>query len=151
MAATTDGRDPRRTSTPRTLLFLLSLWLVPWSVLLVDGRPATLVFPWGLFDPGSGRLVSLYSYLFEFTGGFGSLPRYLRAWPTSVVAFLLATASAGGGALVGREDSRVTALLLVLAGLGQLSFAWGFAQSGGRLALPVGTVALWAAAWLYYR
>ncbi|WP_224269703.1 TIGR04206 family protein [Haloprofundus salinisoli] len=151
MAVTSDGREPTRTSTSRTLLILLSLWLLPWCVLLVDGRPATLVFPWGLFDPSSGRLVSLYSYLFEFTGGFGSLPAYLRAWPTSVVAFLLATASAAGGVLVGREDPRVTAILLVLAGLGQLSLAWGFAQQPGRVALPVGALALWVVAWLSYR
>ncbi|KTG10485.1 hypothetical protein AUR64_09595 [Haloprofundus marisrubri] len=132
-------------------MLLFSLWLVPWSVLVVEGRPATLVFPWGLFDPSVGRLVSLYSYLFEFTGGFGSLPAYLRAWPTSVVAFLLATLSAAGGVLVNREDSRVTVLLLVLAGLGQLSLAWGFAQQPGRVAIPVGTLALWTAAWVRYR
>ncbi|WP_224332331.1 TIGR04206 family protein [Haloprofundus halobius] len=149
-AAASRAHESTRTRT-RLLLLLLSLLLLPWSVLLVDGRPATLVFPWGLFDPASGNAVSLSGYLFEFTGGFRSLPAYLRAWPASVVAFLFAIASATGGVLFDREDSRVTAALLVIAGLGQLSLAVGFTQAGGRLALPVGTAALWAVAWLRYR
>ncbi|WP_224447317.1 TIGR04206 family protein [Haloprofundus salilacus] len=152
MASASRERESGRTpTTPRTLLVLLSLWLLPWSVLLVGGRPATLVFPWGLVDPSSGSVVSISSYLFEFTGGFGSLPAYLRAWPASVVAFLLATTSAAVGVLFDREDPRVTGGLLVIAGVGQLSLALGFAQAGGRLALPVGTAALWAVGWWFYR
>ncbi|WP_225334637.1 TIGR04206 family protein [Halomicrobium urmianum] len=129
----------------RRLAALAAVGLLPWS-LVVSGGEATLVFAFGLVDPDPFSLTTLYHYVFAYTRG---LPEYLLAWPVGVCLYLGALASAAVGHLTGREDHRITAGLLVLAGLTQLSFAWGFSRQPGRYAVPVGAVALFAVVWWY--
>ena len=132
-------------ATPRQrLLAVVALAAVPWSVLTYPGGVAFL-FPWGLLNLDPPGVTPLYDYLFRYTAG---LPDYILAWPVSVGCYLLALASVAVGVAAGREDVRVTAGLLVLAGLAHLSVASGFAVQPGRTGYPAGTVALWAvAAW----
>lgn len=132
----------------RRLLVIGVLAAVPWTVLLLGGE-YTLVFGFGLFNTNPPQLVTLYDYLFRFTAGPSTLPEYLLAWPTSLLLYLGALASALGG-VFGYEDRRVTAGLLVLAGLAQVSVALGLSQAIGRLAIPLGTGCLWAVAWWFY-
>jgi uncharacterized protein (TIGR04206 family) len=134
-------------STRRDVAVLLGLGVVPWAVLAYGSGLATLVFAWGLATPAQGSVTSLYHFLFRYTVG---LPEFVLAWPVGVGCYLLALLSAGVGAATGREDVRVTAGLLVFAGITQLSLARGFSVQPGRTAYPVGTVALWAAAWWLY-
>ena len=135
-------RDPRRAGA------LLVLLAAPWSVAVVDPGYVTLVFPWGLVTPRTLSVTTLFDYLFVYTSG---LPEFLRAWPASVGLYALALLAAGGGAVSGADDRRVTAGLLALAGVAQVSLAVGFSAQPGRVALPTGTLALWGAAWWYYR
>ena len=129
--------------TDRRLLIAALALVVPWTVIIVGGD-VELVFAWGLLDSGSLHAVSITAYLFEHTSG---LPEYLLAWPTSVVLYALGVASIAGGVALDREDRRVTAGLLVLAGLAYLRFATGIGARGGRVAVPVATALLWSLAW----
>lgn len=138
----TDGTPVRRAAVVAALV------AVPWTVLFLDGE-YTLVFGFGLFNTNPPQLVTLYDYLFRFTAGPGTLPDYLLAWPTSLLCYLGALASALGGVL-GYEDRRVTAGLLIFAGLAQGSVALGLSRVVGRLAIPLGTGCLWAVAWWFY-
>jgi uncharacterized protein (TIGR04206 family) len=134
--------------TPRRrLVAVLALLCVPWSVLTFAAGDVTLLFAWGLVDPGSAGVTSLYHFLFVHTAG---LPAFILAWPLSVALYLLAVGSASGAAVVGREDPRVTGGLLVLAGVTQVSLARGFSVQPGRSAWPVGALALAAVAWWVY-
>lgn len=136
-------------STPRRrLLALAALAAVPWTVLALNGE-YTLVFSFGLFNTNPPHLVTIYDYLFRFTAGPSSLPEYLLAWPTSLLLYLGAFASALGG-VFGREDRRLTTGLLVFAGLAQVSVAVGLSRAVGRFALPLGTGGLWLVAWWFY-
>lgn len=136
-------------STPwRRLLAVALLAAVPWTVVLVGGE-YTALFAFGLFNTNPPQLVTLYAYLFRFTAGPATLPEYLVAWPTSFLLYCGALASALGGVL-GREDRRVTAGLLIFAGLAQLSVALGLSRVTGRLAIPLGTACLWVLAWWFY-
>ena len=136
-------------STPRRRLLAVALLAaVPWTVVLVGGE-YTALFAFGLFNTNPPQLVTLYAYLFRFTAGPATLPQYLLAWPTSFLLYCSALASALGGVL-GREDRRVTAGLLVFAGFAQLSVALGLSRVTGRLAIPLGTGCLWVLAWWFY-
>jgi uncharacterized protein (TIGR04206 family) len=136
-------------STPtKRLLSVAALLAVPWTILSLGGE-YTLVFAFGLFNTNPPQLVTLYAYLFRFTAGPATLPQYLLAWPTSFLLYCSALASALGGVL-GREDRRVTAGLLVFAGFAQLSVALGLSRITGRLAIPLGTACLWGLAWWFY-
>ena len=129
-------------------LATVALLLVPWTVLVFDGS-ADLVFLWGLVNTGAWHVVSLWDYLFKFTAGPGSLPRFLLAWPVSTLLVL----GAAGSALIsywGRGDRRVTAGLLALAALDHLWFALSVGGPG-VLALPVGPALAGALAWWQYR
>ncbi len=131
------------------LLVVVALLVVPWSVQTFAGaRPPGFVFPWGLvnFDPFS--VTFIWDFLFRYTMG---LPDYILAWPLSVGCYLLALASAAGGAAVGREDPRLTAGLLAAAGVAQLTLARGFSFQPGRAGWPLGTLACWLVAWWVYR
>ncbi|WP_423999342.1 TIGR04206 family protein [Haloarcula salina] len=119
--------------------------LVPWTVLLV-GRDLTLVFSFGLVNTDPLALVTVYDYFVRFTQG---LPRFLEAWGTGVVLYLLGLASAVAG-VVWHEDRRLTAFALTAAGLSQVSVALGFNRRLGSTAVPVGTVVLLAVVWWYY-
>jgi uncharacterized protein (TIGR04206 family) len=108
----------------------------------------TLVFAWGLHTPGGGSLTTVYHYLFLYTAG---LPEYILAWPAAVGLYLVAVASALAGDALNREDRRLTAGVLVLAGLAILELARGFSYQPGRFAVPVGTLFLWGVAWLIWQ
>lgn len=133
-----------RISPRGRLAVLVALAAVPWTVILAGGRP-TLVFPFGLLDAGSMRLVLLHD-LFARGGG---LPRTPGLLPASVLLYLGALASATAG-LAGREDRRVTGGLLVLAGLAHLGVAFSLRHRPRYVAVPAGPVLLLAAAWWLY-
>jgi uncharacterized protein (TIGR04206 family) len=132
-------------SAKRRLLAVVALALVPWTIL--SSGVLTLLFPFGLVNTTPLHLTTLLEYR-RFTGGFAALPGFLRAWPTSVLLYLGALASAVGGVL-GREDRRVTGGLLVLTGITHLGLAVGFLRTG-RLALPLGPFLAFALAWWCY-
>lgn len=120
---------------------------LPWTV-VVSGGALTLVFPFGLVDPGSLHLTTTVDYTYAHTRG---LPGYLLAWPVGAALYALAVGSVLGGALFGREDRRVTAALLVLAGGAHLFHALGLSQGLRTVALPAGTLACWAVVWWFDR
>lgn len=129
----------------RRLAAILAVAVVPWTVVFA-GSALTFVFPFGLVDPQTVHLTDIVSYVTVYTRG---LPLFLQSWPIGVGVYLLAVASAASGALFDREDRRVTALLLVLVGLTQLSVAWGFTRQLNTVAVPVGTVACWLVVWWF--
>jgi uncharacterized protein (TIGR04206 family) len=135
--------------SPVALLVVLASALVPWSVQTFarPGAGLSLVFPWGLFNTAPPQVTTIYDFLFVYTVG---LPEYILAWPFSVLLWAIAVVSAAVGYATGREDERVTALALVLAGVAQLSLATGFNVQPYRTAYPLGTLFLWAVAWWFY-
>lgn len=135
--------------TPRRrFLVVLAAGLAPWVAVTGPGGVEGLVFAWGLLDPATLHVVSVFDYLFRFTGGPASLPGYLLAWPTGAALYVAAAVSAGGG-LFGVEDRRVTGGLLALAGLDALFVSAGLVRAGVS-AWPVGAVVLWAVAAVVY-
>ena len=142
-----DGRAGRSTESggaaARRLLALLSILLVPWTVL----ASGDLVFAWGLATVDPVHVTTLPDYLFVYTRG---LPNRLLAWPVAVLLYLLAVANAVLGQIAPRlEDRRVTGGLLVLAGASDLWFALGLTRPG-LVAVPVGSVLCWTAAWWFH-
>lgn len=125
--------------------WLLAALLVPWTVLLYPNG-SSYVFTWGLVNVDPIHVTTLPEYLLVRTSG---LPRHLLAWPVSVFLYALALVSAIVGAVWNREDVRVTAGLLAFAGVSHASFALGLGRPG-ILAIPVGTVLLWALAGAVY-
>ena len=130
-------RDARRP------LALLALAALPWTV-LTSGE---LVFAWGLATLDTIHVTTLPDYLLVYTRG---LPNRLLAWPIAVLLYLLAL----GNTVLGQvapdvEDRRVTGGLLALAGLSVLRFTLGL-RGPGALAVPVGSLLLWAAAWWFH-
>lgn len=128
----------------RRLLAVLSLAVLPWTVAVAGN--VTLVFPFALVDPNTGAVTPVTAYYFEYTG---TLPRYLQAWGIGVTLYLGAVASTVSGLVFDVEDRRLTAGLLVLAGLTQLSLTHGFSRQPGRFAIPVGTVLCFAVVWWF--
>ena len=128
------------------LAVLFAVLLVPWTVILYP-EGITWVFAWGLVNLDPVHVTNLYAYLFTYTAG---LPRYLMAWSTSVLLYLLSLVSALSGVALGREDVRVTAGLLVAAGVSHATFAFGL-RGPGITAVPIATVVLWAlAVWWFH-
>jgi len=121
----------------RRLLAILAVGVVPWTVVFVGGD-ATLVLSIGLLDPTTLTLTDVYAYTFVHTRG---LPASLFAWPLGAALYLLALGSALLGTATGHEDRRVTAGLLVLVALTQLTVAWGLTTRLGTVAVPLGSVA----------
>ncbi|MXR41829.1 TIGR04206 family protein [Halobaculum sp. WSA2] len=137
-------RPPRPTPW-RVLAAVLACGLVPWSVqTFADGGVPFLRFAWG----GLSFAPVLYARtLPEYLALSGS--PLLVPWIVAAACWVLAVASASL-AFVGREDPRVTAGLLVLAGAVNASVAVRFGLQPVRTGYPVGTLALWAvAAWRY--
>jgi len=131
---------------PRTrLLGVLSLLIVPWTVLLSDGH-VTLVMPLGLFDPFGPHVTLLPDYLAATGGG---PPPFLYSWPLGLVIYTFALAGVVAEAL-DRGDPRVTGGLLVLVGVTQLTVAWGFLRRGGYVVVPLSMIAAWTLAWWFY-
>jgi uncharacterized protein (TIGR04206 family) len=132
-------------SPRRRLAALVVLGILPWSVVLA-GELLTVVFAFGMANPEALRLTRIDQYVFVYTRG---LPLFLLSWPIGVVLYLFAVGSAAF-ALLDREDPRVTASLLVLVGLTQVSFAWGFSRRIGYVAVPLAAVFTWTFVWWVY-
>lgn len=130
----------------RRLGALLAVGIAPWLVTLRPGA-FDLVFAWGLFGARTGAFVSLPDYLFVHTLGPASLPTHLLAWPLGTLLYLLALASVSLS-LVGREDRRVTAVLLVLAAATSLRMWWGLPS--GSPTVPLGAALLLVAVWWFH-
>ncbi|SEO38493.1 TIGR04206 family protein [Halogranum amylolyticum] len=145
--AAPDSTSQRSSGTRRRLLAVLVLAVVPWSVQTFVGGGATFVFPWGLLTVDPLHVTTLADFLL-FTQG---LPDYILAWPLGVACYLVAVGSVAVGAATGREDARLTAVALVLAGVTQLELARGFSTQPGRVAWPLGALLLWGVAWYVYR
>jgi uncharacterized protein (TIGR04206 family) len=128
------------------VLAVLAMLAVPLSLQVYPGD-VTAVFPWGLLGVESLSVTTLPDFLFRYTAG---LPAHIRAWPLAVAVWLLALLSACLG-LLGREDPRITAGLLALAGVVAVRISLGFAVQPGRTAYPLGSVALWVLAWWVWR
>jgi len=129
----------------RRLCAVLGLGVVPWS--FVDaGGVVTVVFSFGFLNFDPLQLEDVVSFVTVDTVG---LPQFLLAWPVGVGIYGLAVGSALSGAVFGREDRRVTALLLVLVGLTQLRMALGFSARLDTYAVPVGTVLCLAVVWWF--
>lgn len=124
----------------RRLGTLLAVGVVPWLVVLDPGA-IDLVFAWGLFDARTVTFVSLLDYLLVHTPGPAGLPGHLLAWPLGALFYLLALASAALS-VVGREDRRITALLLALAAAMCLRLWWGLPS--GSPTVPLGAALLFA-------
>lgn len=138
-------------STRRAAFAVLLLAFLPWGVLW-EGDDVGLVMAWGLFRPSTLHAYPLSALLTEAWPSYRLLPHSLRVWPVGTGLYGLALASAGAGALVRREDPRVTGGLLVLAGIASLWVVVGVAgrSAPGVLAIPLGTVGLWLVAWRWY-
>ena len=132
-------------STPRRrLLVLLALGAVPWTVVFV-GRELTLFLPFGVLNTNPLELVFLADW---FAGG-GRLPRNPELLPLSYLFYLGALLSALTG-LWGREPPRLTAGLLVLAGVTHLGVSYSVLHRVAYLPVPVGPVLALLAAWWFY-
>jgi len=138
--------DGSNRSQYRRVAVLAALALVPWTFVSAPGV-RTYLFSFGLFNFDPAQLTTITDYYFTFTAG---LPQYLVAWGVGALVYGLALTSAVSG-LIWREDVRLTAALLVVAGLAELWVAWGFMRRPGYLAVPVGTVLMWTVVWWYYR
>jgi uncharacterized protein (TIGR04206 family) len=126
------------------LLTLLALAVVPWTVVFIRGE-VTLFFPFGVVNTNP---LAFADILTLFSRGWG-LPRNPDLLPLSYVFYTLALASAVAG-LFDREPTRLTAGLLVLAGLTHLGVAYSVVHRLGYTPVPFGAVLLVAAAWWFY-
>ncbi|MEF8782417.1 MAG: TIGR04206 family protein [Haloarculaceae archaeon] len=127
------------------LAAIVAVGALPWS-LVFAGQELTLVFAFGLVDPAPLYLTDIVTYTFVYTRG---LPEYLFAWPVGTLLYALALGSTLSGHLFGREDRRVTAVLLVLVGLTQVSFALGLSRRANSVAFPLGLLLCVAVVWWF--
>jgi len=156
------GPPPAHSSTV-ALATVAALLFVPLTVMRAAPGDLTFVLPWALVNTAPvapDRAVHVYTlaaYLGDPALSFGSLPRSLQAWPVALAFHLLAVVSAAGGRLAAREDRRVTAGLLGLAGVASLWVVVGLGSRVGAtvgtdgLFVPVGAVVTWAVAIACYR
>jgi uncharacterized protein (TIGR04206 family) len=134
------------TTTTRVVAAVLLAGLLPWSVQTFAGGEVFLRFAWGgvSFEPAF-TVQLLWSYP-VFAG-----PPILLQWATASSCWLLALASAVAGR-VRREDPRLTAGLLVLAGVANGLVAVEFGVQPTRTGSPTGTAAVFlVAGWRYWR
>ena len=128
----------------RRFLALVLPGLLPWAVVTWSGG-FYLVFAAGWSVRGLSGFRPLPTIL--ASGGLGAPAA--TPWLVAALLYVLALASAALS-LVGREDRRLTAGLLFLAGASVLLYAVRASGQLGILAVPVGVVALWAAALYAY-
>jgi uncharacterized protein (TIGR04206 family) len=144
-APLTPDRGEPHGSPGRRLAAIAALAVVPWTVILIYGE-VTLVFPFGFVNTNPPELIDTYTLLVVAKGG---LPRNPQLLPLSILFYLVALASAAAG-LVGREDARFTAGILVLAGLSHLGVAYAFSHRLAYTPVPFGAVLMFGVAWWYY-
>ncbi|GGL56667.1 hypothetical protein [Halocalculus aciditolerans] len=129
-----------RVDARRVLLVLLA-GALPWAVVAWDtGWYPVFSAGFASLDPLRFTLLSVYFSRAVVSPGFAALG-------TGAFLYLLSLASA----LAGDPDERLTAGLLVLAGLCVASFAWRVSGQRGVVVAPLGTLWLWAAAAVGYR
>lgn len=158
------GSGPRAaTSSTTALVAVAALLFVPLTVMRAAPGDLTLVLPWALVNTApiapdqAVHVYTLAAYFRDPALTFGGLPRSLQVWPVALVFHLLAVASAAGGRLAAREDRRVTAGLLALAGAASLWVVVGLGSRVGAtvgtdgLFVPVGAVVTWAVVLVCYR
>ncbi|WP_188876423.1 TIGR04206 family protein [Halarchaeum grantii] len=138
----------------RRLLVLVAVGLPPWTVIQwSSGTGANgygAYFAYGIGDV-AGPLGPHFTPLPTYVSQAVLNAYWLQAWPTAAFLYGCALASAAL-ALVGREDRRVTAGLLAMAGASAGLHATGLVVHNARLAvLPLGTLLLWTAALALYR
>ncbi|CCQ32576.1 hypothetical protein HLRTI_000139 [Halorhabdus tiamatea SARL4B] len=136
---------PTNNAARTRLLAVLGLLVVPWTVLLSGGH-VTLIMPWGLVDPVAFYVTLLPEYLSATGSG---PPPFLSAWPLGGAIYVLAVGSVTLE-VFDRGDPRVTAGLLVLVGVTQLTVAWGFFRRGSYVVVPLGTLVAWTLVWWFY-
>ena len=127
----------------RRLAVVLAVGLVPWAVQRFATGELFLRFAWGGM---SFRPAVTVTPLWVYPVG-ASVP-LLSRWLVASLCWLAAVGSVLAGR-VNREDPRLTAGLLVLAGVSNLFVSTSFARQPRRTSVAVGTVvALVAAGWL---
>ena len=141
-------------SPTRRLAVVGLLAAVPWTVLVITGPNGTAyngLFPLFVLDlnPALSPPLRVVPTPRFFLAG-GGLPRNPELWPTSVLLYLVALASAASGRLLDREDPRFTGGALALAGIAGLGVAYSFSHRLAYTPLPVGSLAALALAWWYY-
>lgn len=106
-----------------------------------------MLFPFGVYNSNPPQLADLYTLL-----SYGwELPRNPELVPLSYAFYALALASIGVGVVRdGLEPERLTAGLLVLAGVTHLGVAYSVAYRLRWTPVPVGAVLLLTAAWWFY-
>jgi len=139
-----DPRSVRAVSAVGVIVLLV----VPWTVVPFPGG-YSLVFPWGSASTNPLHVTPLWEFLFRYTGGIESLPPRLFAWPLATLFYGVAVLGALAG-LLGREDRRLTAGALVLAGFVHLRLTAGLSGIG-ETAIPVGALLAFVVAWWHYR
>jgi len=143
-----------RRPTSQRLLALFVVGAVPWTVIRWTNPDGTVGYD-AYFSYGLGTVLGPLGRHFTF------LPTYLdhavisaywqQAWPTGAFLFACALASAALS-VVDREDRRVTAGLLIMAGAAELLHVVGLSRYNPRLlVLPIGTALLWGVALSTYR
>lgn len=155
---------PTSTSGPIAVAAVVGLLLVPITALYNGAGDVTLVFPWAFVNTtpiDSEQAVHVYTVVEYFSTpgqSFERLPGSLQAWPLALGLYLLAAASAVGGWVFDREDRRVTAGLLVLAGIASLWVTVGVSSrlattpnSNPSTVLPIGAVVTLAVVVWFYR
>jgi uncharacterized protein (TIGR04206 family) len=143
-----------RAAPRRRLLVVVLLFACPWTVLVISGAGGTAyngLFPLFVLDVNAAlsppvRAIPVWRF---FLAG-GGIARNPELWPTSILTYLVALASATSGSLLDREDPRVTGGALALAGLTGLGVTFAFSHRLAYTSLPVGALLALAVAWWYY-
>jgi len=136
-------------SSRSAVVALLALAVVPWVVQFNTPGDLTAVMLWGLLNTDPWTVLLLPAYLAQ-TQGLPTLPWSLQVWPLGLVFHAGAVVSAASGVVYDREDVRVTAGLLVLAGIDSVLVWWGLLGRGTEGAIPVGVVAIGIVCWWFY-
>ena len=126
---------------------VLALLVVPWTVVHYPGG-TSLVFPLWSATTNPLHATFLWEFVGRQPGGIETLPPRLFAWPLATLLLVVAVLGAVAG-MAGREDRRLTAGALVLAGLVHLRVTVGLSRIG-ETALPLGPVLAFAVAWWHY-
>lgn len=147
-AARSGDPGPLRRLVSRTRLRVLAVVLagvLPWAAVTWDSG-YYLVFSAGYTTRGFSGFTSVVS----FVSASRVAPPYWSAWPLATGLYLLALLGVLLTLLTRRDDRRVTAGLLLLAGLDVVWFAVGVSGQRGILTLPLGGLWLWLAALYEY-
>ena len=127
------------------ILVLVALIALPWSIQFFDGAAPTLRFVWGMASLESSSVSSILLYV-QFNRA-----SIVFDWVLSGGFLLVAAVATLLGAVTDRQDGRIAAGSLVLAGLANLSVVWTFSIQPARSAVPIGSILVWYVAWRWWR